>query len=139
MSIIKLKVIAISIILGTMSLFGSTNYPKPVSSAMTFYPELARHARVTGSVKLWFVLNADGSVGQTGIISGNPLLCDATVSAVKSWRFQPSILKPNVRFETEFVYHLNIQQNEGEPNLAVSFKDFRRVDITSEIYEKPIE
>jgi TonB family protein len=139
MRIFKLKGIAISIFLGTIALFASTDFPKPVSSAMPVYPELARNARVAGSVKLWFVLNADGRVTQTGIISGNPLLIDATVNAVKSWRFQPSILKPNARFKTEFVYYLGFQQKEGEPNLTVSIKDFRRVDITSERYEKPIE
>jgi TonB family protein len=103
------------------------------------YPETARNARVEGVVKLWFVVDAGGEVIETGIISGNPLLRDAAANAVKSWRFQPNILQPKIRFDTEFVYVLNIQSKEGEPQLTVSMTDFRRVEVTSELYVKPIE
>lgn len=114
-------------------------FPKPSSSALPTYPERARTARVAGSVKLWFVLNREGEVAQSGIISGNPLLRDAAAYTVASWKFPPNVLQPNVRLETEFIYVLNVQQKEGEPRLTVSMTDFRRIEITSELYVKPIE
>ena len=114
-------------------------FPKPISSALPMYPEEARIARVAGSVKLWFRLNADGEVTQTGIVSGNPLLRDAAASVVRSWKFRLNALRANVRFETEFTYVLNVQPKEGEAELTVSMKDFRRVQIVSELYVKPIE
>jgi TonB family protein len=117
----------------------NASFPKPTSSASPVYPEGARAARVAGIVKLWFMLNANGEVAEAGIASGNPLLRAAVLEAVKSWRFQPNILPSNVRFETEFVYVLNVQANEGEPKLTVSMTDFRHVEIVSELYVKPIE
>jgi TonB family protein len=116
-----------------------TATPKPISSALPVYPEGARQARVEGTVKLWFELNDNGGVTQVGIASGNPLLRDAAVEAVKSWRFQPNTLPPSVRLETEFVYVLNVQAKEGEPKLTVSMTDFRHVEVVSELYVKPME
>jgi TonB family protein len=103
------------------------------------YPEGARKARVAGRVKVWFILNADGAVTQTGVISGNPLLREATVNIVKTWTFPSGALRSNIRNETEFEYVLSVQSKEGEPRLIVSMADYRRVKITSELYVEPIE
>ncbi len=115
------------------------SFPKPIGSVLPTYPERARAARVAGIVKLWFILNGRGKVTEAGVVSGNQLLRDAAVSTVKSWRFDPKVLPANVRFETDFVYVLNVQANEGEPKLTVSMRDCRRVEIVSERYVKPIE
>lgn len=112
---------------------------KPRSSALPMYPEAARGARVQGMVRLWFVLDANGVVTQTGVIQGHPLLREAAVSTVKSWTFRPGALRPRVRNETEFVYVLNVQPKAGEPKLTVSIADYRRVEVTSELYVAPIE
>jgi TonB family protein len=113
--------------------------PKPISSVLPAYPEGARTARIAGTVKLWFMLNGNGEVAEAGVASGNPMLREAAVSTVKSWRFEPKVLPPNVRFVTEFVYVLNVQAREGEPKLTVSMTDFRHLEIVSELYVKPIE
>jgi TonB family protein len=112
---------------------------KPSSSALPMYPEGARRARVTGTVKLWFILDGNGAVTQAGVISGHPMLRDAAMSIVKSWHFQPNALCSNLRCETEFVYVLNVQPEKGEPRLIVSMADYRRVEVTSELYVEPIE
>jgi TonB family protein len=114
-------------------------FPKPVASAFPMYPEQARAARVAGNVKMSFVLNRKGEVTDATVISGNPLLREAALSAVKSWRFPPEALRSNVHFETEFIYVLNVQPKEGEPTLKVSMTDFRRVEVVSELYVKAIE
>jgi len=114
-------------------------FPKPISSALPMYPEEARAARVAGNVKSSFVLNGKGEVVDATIVSGNPLLREATLSAVRSWRFRPNALKPDVPFQTEFVYVLNVQPKAGEPSLTVSMTDFRRVEVVSELYVKAIE
>lgn len=114
-------------------------FPKPVSSQLPTYPERARAARVAGEVKLWFVPNEKGEVTQAQIISGNSMLRDAAVTTVRSWKFQPISIRPNVRYETEFVYVLEIQSKEGEPKLTVSMVDFRRVEVVSEFYVEALE
>jgi TonB family protein len=125
---------------GTAAVAASNaSFPKPTSSVLPVYPEGARAARVAGIVRLWFTVNGNGEVAEAGIASGNPLLRDAALEAVRSWKFQPNILPSNVRVETEFVYVLNVQANEGEPKLTVSMTDFRHVEVVSELYVKPIE
>jgi TonB family protein len=135
------------IVVGTLVLIAGTilastlgaSAPKPTSSVLPGYPERARQAHVDGTVKLWFELDQNGAVTQVGIASGNPLLRDAALEAVKSWRFQPNTLPPNVRLETEFVYVLKVQTKQGEPKLTVSMTDFKHVEVISELYVKPTE
>lgn len=52
------------------------------------YPELARRMHISGTVKLQLVVGKDGTVKSTKVIGGPPLLIDATVDAVKRWKFE---------------------------------------------------
>jgi TonB family protein len=52
------------------------------------YPELARRMHISGTVKLQVVVAKDGTVKSTKVIGGPPLLIDATVDAVKRWKFE---------------------------------------------------
>lgn len=113
-------------------------YPKPISSKFPMYPEQARTTHMAGTVKLLFVLDGNGAVTQTQAVSGNPMLRDAAVDIVKSWKFLPTSMHANVRYETEFVYDLDEQQKNREPKLTVSMTDFRKVEIVSELYVEPI-
>ena len=141
MNTFRLVVIAVLLVaVGTPALSTSNEFfPKPISSEFPMYPETARTARVAGTVKLWFVLNGDGDVAQTDVVSGNPLLRDAAVNTVKSWKFRSKTIRPSVRYETEFVYVLKVQPKAGEPKLTVSMTDLRRVEVVSELYVEPIE
>jgi TonB family protein len=139
-NILRLGVIAsLLFVVGTAAQTSKVFFPKPISSALPMYPEEARRARVAGTVNLWFMPNVNGEVTQTGVVSGNPLLRESAMSAVKSWKFLPNALRPDVRCETEFVYALNVQSKEGEPKLTVSMADYRRVEVVSELYVQPIE
>jgi TonB family protein len=108
--------------------------PRPISSELPTYPELARYAHIVGEVKLWFSVDEDGAVSQVGIVSGHLVFRDAAVNAVKTWRFRPGLMQPNTRYETDFVYDLRPQSEPGEPKLTVSMTDFRRVEVVSEVY-----
>jgi TonB family protein len=114
-------------------------FPKPIYSELPTYPERARTAHVAGSVKMWFMMDESGGIAEAEIISGNSLLRDAAVKTVKSWKFRLEGIKPGARYETEFVYELNVQSKRGEPKLTVSMTDLRRVEIVSELYVVTIE
>ena len=60
--------------------------PKPV------YPRLAIMAHVQGTVVLQAILGKDGTVQDLKVMSGPPLLIAAAVDAVKTWRYQPTLL-----------------------------------------------
>lgn len=115
------------------------SFPKPIYSELPTYPERARTAHVAGPVKLWFIVDESGAIAEAGIVSGNSMLSDAALSSVKSWKFRPESIQPNMRYETEFIYDLNVQSKQGEPKLTVSMTDLRRVEVISEIYVRTIE
>ena len=56
------------------------------------YPSLARAARVQGEVVMHATIGVDGTVQQLRLLSGNPLLVNAAMQAVKKWRYRPSTL-----------------------------------------------
>lgn len=112
---------------------------KPRFSTFPSYPEQARLAHAAGTVRVWFALDDKGSVTDAGVISGNSMLRNEALNVVKTWRFDRGQLPSNVRLETEFVFVLGTQSVKSVPKLTVSITDFRRVEISSEIYVKTVE
>jgi protein TonB len=56
------------------------------------YPEIALHARVSGTVVLSAIIDEEGQVQNLKVLSGHPLLIQAAVDAVRRWRYRPTIL-----------------------------------------------
>jgi protein TonB len=56
------------------------------------YPELARRARVSGTVVLEALIDEEGNVSSVKVLSGHSLLVDAAVEAVKYWKYSPTVL-----------------------------------------------
>lgn len=52
------------------------------------YPELARRMSISGVVKVQVVVAPNGTVKNTKVVGGHPLLVNAAVDAVKKWRFE---------------------------------------------------
>jgi TonB family protein len=63
-----------------------------VSRIDPIYPEDAERQRIEGTVKLHAIIGTDGSVKGLEGMSGPPLLVPAAVSAVRQWRYQPTLL-----------------------------------------------
>jgi protein TonB len=55
------------------------------------YPEMARSARVEGTVILEAVLDTSGHVTQLRVLKSVPLLDQAALDAVRQWKYTPSI------------------------------------------------
>lgn len=56
------------------------------------YPSLARKAGAGGRVEMTATIGADGRVKDARIASGNPLLRQAAIEAVRQWVYQPTLL-----------------------------------------------
>ncbi len=56
------------------------------------YPALAKMARVQGTVVLQAIIGQDGTIQNLKVLSGHPLLSQAALDAVKTWRYQPTLL-----------------------------------------------
>ena len=60
--------------------------PKPI------YPPEAKAQRIQGTVRLSAIINRDGTVQRLDLLSGDALLADAAISAVKQWVYKPTLL-----------------------------------------------
>jgi TonB family protein len=45
-----------------------------------------------GTVRLRAIIGKDGSVSELEVLSGNPILVQAAVAAVREWRYRPTRL-----------------------------------------------
>lgn len=66
------------------------------------YPEIARKMSLTGTVRLEVVINANGSVKDTKVIGGHPILAAAASDAVKKWRFDSGTAETTETIEVKF-------------------------------------
>ena len=63
---------------------------KVKSKISPVYPEIARKMNLAGVVKLEVTVTPSGTVKDTKVIGGNPILVNAAADAVKKWKFEPA-------------------------------------------------
>jgi len=56
------------------------------------YPEVARQARIQGTVVLKAWIDKTGAVQSLQLVSGHPMLGPAAIEAVKQWKYNPYLL-----------------------------------------------
>jgi|ERR1700730_18320744 len=66
------------------------------------YPVLAKKMNITGTVKVLVVVSANGSLKDTKVVGGNPVLVNATMDALKKWRFEPADSESTGTLEFKF-------------------------------------
>jgi periplasmic protein TonB len=71
---------------------------EPVQAAMLIrriepiYPPLARQIRREGRVELHAIIATDGTIQSLEVVNGDPLFIQSALSAVREWRYRPTIL-----------------------------------------------
>ncbi len=63
-----------------------------VSSVPPEYPSVARQFHAEGNVIVSATVGTDGHVKNAKAVSGNPMLRDAAVNAVRQWKYKPATL-----------------------------------------------
>jgi TonB family protein len=71
---------------------GNIQESKLIRRVEPVYPELAKQARVQGRVVLVVTVDEEGSVAQIKVRNGHPLLYEAAITAVKQWKYSPTLL-----------------------------------------------
>ncbi len=71
---------------------GDVQAARLVHEVAPSYPPIARQARISGTVTLSATIAPDGTVKNLRVMSGNPLLVESAVSAVKQWTYKPTFL-----------------------------------------------
>jgi periplasmic protein TonB len=82
-----------------------------VDRAVPQYPAIARAARIQGVVVLQATISTTGLIKNLRVITGPPMLQQAAMDAVRSWRYRPYLLNGSpVEVETT----INVVFNLGE-------------------------
>jgi periplasmic protein TonB len=66
--------------------------PRKIADARPVYPDLARQARVEGTVILEAILDRTGRIDRVRVLRSVPLLDAAALEAVRQWRYTPTVL-----------------------------------------------
>jgi protein TonB len=75
------------------------------------YPPMARQIRRSGKVELHALIAADGTVQSLELVSGEPLLVQSALDAVKQWRYKPTLLNGQaVEVDTYITVIYTLQQ-----------------------------
>ena len=61
---------------------------KTKSKVAPTYPELAKRMNISGVVKILITVAPNGSIKDTKVYGGHPVLANAALDAVKRWRFE---------------------------------------------------
>jgi TonB family protein len=72
------------------------------------YPEIARAMNLSGAVNLELTVEPDGIVKNVKVLGGHPVLVQASVDAVKQWKYEPSPSETTESIQFKF----NPNQNE---------------------------
>ena len=70
----------------------SVQSAKLIHKVVPVYPSIAKHAGVSGVVKIEAIIGRDGNIRKLEVHSGHPLLIRPAMDAVKQWRYRPTIL-----------------------------------------------
>lgn len=55
------------------------------------YPGPAKAARIQGVVSIKAIIKPDGTLEDARVIAGHPMLADAALATVKTWRYEPTV------------------------------------------------
>jgi protein TonB len=89
---------------------GELQQPKLLSSAAAVYPPLARAQGAQGDVTIDALIDVNGKVSATNVLTGNPLLQKAAVDALRLWKYQPAKLNGEpipIHIKVTISFHLN--------------------------------
>ena len=71
---------------------GNVQAANLIRKVQPVYPQLAKQARVQGSVHFTAIIGKDGTIQNLQLIGGHPLLVQAAQDAVKQWLYKPTLL-----------------------------------------------
>ena len=79
----------------TIRVGGNVQASNLISQVAPVYPELAKQARIQGTVRFNATISPQGDISTLQLVSGHPLLVASATSAVTQWRYKPTLLNGN--------------------------------------------
>jgi TonB family protein len=78
------------------------NVRKVISRVTPVYPDVARTMKLSGTVKLEVVVQANGSVKSAQVKGGNPVLAQSAQNAVRGWKWEKADHQTTEQVECSF-------------------------------------
>lgn len=78
---------------------------KIVKKVVAQYPAILKSKGIGGVVRLKVFIKPDGSVRDTEVIGGNPILAESAQKAVLQWKFAPANSETNLEVSVLFDPH----------------------------------
>lgn len=78
--------------LGPIKIGGTVQQAKLITQVRPIYPPEAKASRTQGLVELEAIIAADGTIRELKVLSGDPVLAQAAMDAVKQWVYQTTLL-----------------------------------------------
>jgi TonB family protein len=79
------------------------------------YPAEAKALHIQGPVVLDIQVMGDGAVGKVAVVSGDPLLTQSAIDAVKQWRYQPeSVNGQAIESQTRITVKFTLPESQEE-------------------------
>jgi TonB family protein len=105
------------------------------------YPREARLARVEGQVKLFLVVEQNGTIAELKAISGDQLLMNATLNAVRQWRFGSMIAgvvdgRRKLEYEIPMTFTFTIEEPPNPAYLHLTNGKVIRADTVREFTDR---
>jgi|SRR6202047_4468785 TonB family protein len=75
---------------------------KAIAKPAPRYPQIAKQLKLVGAVKVEIVIGPDGKVKSTSVVGGHPILIDATLVALKEWKYEPAKAETAATLTFEF-------------------------------------
>jgi TonB family protein len=97
---------------GAQKIGGNVMAASLISQVRPIYPPLAKMARQQGTVRFQATIGKDGTVEDLQLLSGPPLLVQASLDAVKNWVYKPTILN-GAPVEVVTTVDVNFSLSEG--------------------------
>ena len=71
---------------------GAVTAASLINKVQPVYPEIARQERLSGTVRLHAIIDKEGKIKELRVISGRCSLAQASVDAVRKWRYRTTLL-----------------------------------------------
>ena len=97
---------ATAVLLAVLSLFATKSFGqearKILSNPQPAYPELARRMSLEGVVKVELIVGTDGEIKDSRVLGGHPILVDATLKALRNWKYERARTESKIQLEFKF-------------------------------------